>query len=362
MDTTSLRPIKEAQNQKLFIETTVVDEPEPSSKALLVTTAQRINPRMSVALRLVLFAVLTTGAVKVMTGGVGSIPALFGASHAVDDIRQQLGSLNDEAAREEKQVWDNFAQRLQDLAAQNRAACEAGVGSAVNSLVRHDQIGWLITDFAQDKVFGGRRASDRVESCATGLTEPMKSAAVRTIELLDSLALELAAVNNRYAMKVGDVIESHKAALPKMTLEHLAAVPHGLAPKVTNQVGAATLAVTFEGFTVGATQKAIANLRAMLVRKLGPQITKAVTGVGAAAADGPLPFGDILTVGLALWTVWDVVSLPGDIRADVRSHFEAAVNQHLTALNEQMERSVREIAQRQRSVREQVSAQVLASL
>lgn len=362
MDTTPLRPIKEAQIQPQLIETIVIDGPEASNTPLLVTTAQRINPRMSIALRAIIFAVLITGAVKVMTGGFGGIPALPGVGRALDDVRQQLGSLNDEAARQEKQVWDDFAHRLQTLAAQNRAACEAGVGSAVNSLVRHDQIGWLVADFAKDKVFGGHRASARVESCATGLTEPMKSSAVRTVELLDALALELTAVNNRYALRVGEVIESHQAELPKADMEHLAALPHGVAQKVSTQVGAAALAVTFEGLTIGATREAAANLLALLASKLSPQISKAVIGVAAAAADGPLPFGDILTVGLGLWTIWDVVSLPGQLRDDVSGHFHNAVDKHLAALDAQVQLTVEQLAKQPREARDELSRQVLASL
>ena len=346
------RAVKETKNHTLLNESNVIDEPEPSTTVLLITKAQRINPRMRVALGVIVLAVL----ISVVIIGDG------GKSPAVDDIKKQLGFLNDQAARQEKQELDDFDQRLKALAAQNRALCDAGIASAVNTLVRHDQIGWLIADFAQDKVLGGHRSSDRVGSCTTGLTEPMKNSTARTVELLDTLALKLTAVNNRYALSVGEVIESHHAELPKADFEHLAALPHGVAQKVSTQVATVAVAVALEGLTIRATQEVAANLLKLLASKLGPQITKAVTGVAAAAADGPLPIGDILTVGFALLVVWDVISLPDNIRSSVRGHFEDAVNKHLATLGAQVKRTIEELAKQRREARDELSRQVQASL
>jgi|GEM_PF-1895789 len=360
MDTKQLRPNEDNQIQAQVIETTLVTDLNPANHELQVCPATPHKSRAGVVLRIMLLGVLIAGGTEIISGG--RLALVFGQSRAVEEMKQELAALQDKAAKEEKLVWDKFARQLQQMKAQNHAECMAAVNPALDELVTVKQVGLLVADFAKDQVLGGNNASDRVAWHTAGLTERMKHASVRAASQLDQLVAELDAVNNRHAIKAGAVIDQHKADLTSHQLSQLAAINHGVAGKIAWQTGSAGGALAFEAMTTGATKQAVINLLVYLSRKLGPQIAKAVTGVTAAAIDGPLPFGDILTVGLALWTVWDVVSLPSDIRADVRNHFEAAVNQHLTALNEQMEKSVQEIAKRQRSVREQVSAQVLASL
>jgi hypothetical protein len=280
----------------------------------------------------------------------------------VQKIRAELAQLNDEAANAEKKLWDSVGGRMDAVQARNRSDASKGVEAAVNSLAQADQIGWLIADFAQDKVFGGDRAARRVEDCSGTFIHALKNSEVRTRSLMDSLQQELSSVNNSYAIKVGQVIEMHGSQMPRANFEQLVALQRVVPMMVSAQVGGAAVAVTFEALMIASTKESVRKVAEYLAAKLAPQIGKAASGVGAAAVDGPLPFGDIITVGLAIWTVWDVVSLPDAIRSDMRHQFKQASKSHLDALDAQSAECIKNLSQQSRAARANLNRQVLAGL
>lgn len=283
-------------------------------------------------------------------------------SAKVEKIRTDLSRVNDEAVGAESKVWESFGKRLKEIQKQDRKDTQSSVKSAVNSLVQVDQIGWLIADFAQDKVLGGDRAGSRVKACSNSFIQTLKDSALRSTELLDSLKQELTAVNNRYAMQVGEIIETQGSQLPPANFEQLAALHRNVAMEVTAEVGGAAIAVVLEAAAIGATRESMTKLLGLMGKKLAPQISKATIGVGAAVGDGPLPVGDILAVGLAVWTVWDVVSLPNRIRSDVRKEFSQAAERHLELLDDQVTSAIRELSAQPRQARENLQQEVLARL
>ncbi len=277
-------------------------------------------------------------------------------------VRKSLEQTKSEAAQAEKQLWSEFAKQMEAAKKQNQRDTDAGVDATVNTLVQTGEIGWLIADYAQDKVLGGDRAPRRIEACSGSFTQSLKNSSVRVSGLIDGLQQDLTAVNNRYAIAVGEVIEQKGANLPRSNFEHLMRVRKNVPFDVALEAGGAGAAVTFELITISTTKKAIVEVCGFLAQKLAPQIAKAAVGTGAAAVDGPLPFGDILTVVMAAWTIYDVASLPGAIREDVRKEFEHAASEHHRLLDEQAGDAVAELAKRSRSSREKMHEQLLAGL
>jgi hypothetical protein len=228
--------------------------------------------------------------------------------------------------------------------------------------VQADQIGWLVADYAQDKVLGGDRAKSRVDECSSAFTKSLKDSAVRTTGLVDGLQQELAAVNNRYAMTVGEIIDQQGPSLPTANFEHLAKLRQQVPFRVSIQVGTAAVATTFEIATARATKEAVVKVTQWLARKLAPQIAKASVGVGAAVVDGPLPIGDILTVCLAAWTVYDVATMPGQIRDEVLEQFRNVESEHSQMLDTQVKSSVEELSKKSNKARETLHNELLAAL
>jgi hypothetical protein len=279
-----------------------------------------------------------------------------------EKVRKSLDQVKSEAAEAEDLLWRVFTQKLEAAKRANRKETNAGVESTVNTLVQAGEIGWLIADYAQDNVLGGDRAKRRIEACSGPFNHSLKNSSVRVDGLIDGLQQDLAALNNRYAIAVGEVIEQEQATMPRSNFEHLMRARENVTFDTALEVGGASAAVTLELITIRTTKEAIVEVYHFLARKLAPQIAKGAVGVGAAAVDGPLPIGDILTVGLAAWTVYDVASLPGAIREDVRKEFGNAADEHLRLLDQQVDAAVAELAKRSRGSREKMHEELLTGL
>lgn len=277
-------------------------------------------------------------------------------------IQADLMKANSGAAQEVAIVWQDFGRRLEGIQKQNHKETSNGVDSAVNSLVQADQIGWLIAEYAQDQVLGGDRAQARVDNCSSEFTRALKNSSARTCGLVAGLQQELAAVNNRYARAVGEIIDQQGPSLPRARFAHLAELRQQVPFRVTIQVDTAAVATTFEVATARTTKAAVVKVTQWLALKLAPQIAKAGVGASAAVVDGPLPFGDIVTVGLAAWTVYDVATLPGQIRSEVMEQFQNVESAHHKMLDTQVKASMEELSKKSGKAREMLHNELLASL
>ena len=273
-------------------------------------------------------------------------------------IQDDLNKASGRATQEEAKVWKDFGKRLEEVQKQNRKDTSNGVDSAVSHLVQADQIGWLVADYAQDKVRGGNRAQLRVDNCSSDFTKSLKDSSVRTSGLVDGLQQELAAVNNRYAITVGEIIDQQGPSLPKANFEHLAKLRQQVPLKVVIIFGSVATAAAIEAATTRATKAAVVKVTQWLARKLAPQIAKAAVGIGVAE----IPFVDILTVGLAAWTIYDVATMPGQIRDDVRKEFRIAESEHHQMLDTNVTSSVEALSKKSSNARETLHHELLAAL
>lgn len=279
-------------------------------------------------------------------------------TQGVQKIRAALAHLNTEAANAEKQVWDSFVLRQSAIKNQNRTETAKGIDAAVHNLVQVNQIGWLISDFAQDKAFGGDRAAKRIALCSSQFSQAMKNSAVRRLESLTRLDQELAAVNNRFATKAGEVIHNEGAKLPRPNFEQLSALEQKIPLTVSVQVAGVAVAGTFEALTAATTASAVRRVGTYLAAKMAPQIAKVALGTSLAA----IPFVDIITVGLAAWTVWDVATLPNHIREDVRHQFDEAAKAQLNALDSDLDLRTKKLFTQSQASRVNLTKQIEAAL
>lgn len=297
----------------------------------------------------VVFLALVTPLVfdKVTASKPPTVPTPNGVdwSGASETVRKELKGAAGDAAKAESKVQQDYEHQLESVRETNRKEIASGVESAVGHLVQVGEIGWLISDFAQDKVLGGTRATDRIKGASKDYTVSFENSAIRMAGLVDRTYQELESVNNRYAISVGEIVTRGSSSLPHGRSERLEELRKSIPRKIVIDVGATTVALAFEAIYVQATKKSLQGVVGWLATKLEPQIAKAAVGVGAAVVDGPLPIGDIVTVGLAIWTAYDVVSLPGEIRGNVQEAFQSEGDQHLSNLEKQANAAVKKFAE-----------------
>ena len=75
-----------------------------------------------------------------------------------------------------------------------------------------------------------------------------------------------------------------------------------------------------------------------------------------------LPITARLVTWLAAWTIYDVATLPGQIRGDVRSEFRNAESEHHQMLDAHLISSVDQLSRQSSKARETLHNELLASL
>lgn len=124
------------------------------------------------------------------------------------------------------------------------------------------------------------------------------------------------------------------------------------------------------GVVLGAAELGVAAFlnHKLLLPLLRPFVNRAVSTVGAnlalAAADGPLPFGEIIAIlmdiGFSLWTAWDVFwlskQLPGKITHSLREGLQTCHDQTLATFDQ----AAPKLLEAARQQRQQSAAPVLA--
>lgn len=280
----------------------------------------------------------------------------------IDAIKAGLQKIDDETSAAELRLWEAFGTDMEKAREQGRTACRSGVNKAVSQLVQTDQIGWLIADFAQDKVLGGSRATSRVQQSSTALVTAMQSTTTRSADLVSALEQRINALHNEHAARMGGVIQSYEGRLPAGNIKAMAGTFERVPLRVSVHTGGVSFGAALEVWYVKSTQESLRKVMAFLARRLSPQIARAATGVGAVVVDGPLPVGDILAVGLAAWTAYEVFHLPDAIRETVRGEYQAAADAHLSILDAEVKSALEKLMQQAREQRQQLRAELLAQI
>ena len=136
--------------------------------------------------------------------------------------------------------------------------------------------------------------------------------------------------NTELQIELGELAKKHNGKCPRIDLEKINASTQNFieqSKKLSLNFGASTLGVALEAIFIKSTVSAIKNLTAKVVTKMG-------ASVAIAAADGPLPIGDIIAVFGAGWLAWDIYdltyALPKKIKGNLKKNLE---DDHASLLN-----------------------------
>lgn len=279
-------------------------------------------------------------------------------SAGLSEIKAEIERHTHDASLEEARIWEQFAVDWQECQTKAIHQIERELGVAVSHVVKTGEIAGLILDFARDKVSGGDRAWTRLQRHSGGFIRAMKNLSAQEQNAAVAAAEALNATNHRYATLLGGVVETRRHEVPQTTLAALDRVSRQLPLQCTIEVSATTVAAALEMAFIQSTTASLRNLLAWLSDLLAPQIAKAVTG----AALVELPGVDLISVGLAVWTVADVVRLPGKIRNEVEERYRQCMNDHVKTVEADLAAKVGQISKCSIAARESLRSQLLASL
>lgn len=233
----------------------------------------------------------------------------------------------DRAIQRINRAHQQYRNRRQALA--NSAEHQLQLNELTNRIARKESRSSRMMRVIRDMVRGGNRAQKNLErAISPQLTPWLQSYSRELSNLLFALEREYAAATEELAyhlaMYPGPVPTANTNIGPsnvqpdfRISLQQLGFGGAGLG-----------ISVGFDVFAITTSRLATtipAKLNTLLITMFGRNAAILSVGAGAAIADGPLPFGDILALGGVAWTAYDVRASSSRYRRVLRQNLLEAM-------------------------------------
>ena len=254
---------------------------------------------------------------------------------ATPDYSADIQRFNVEVA----QALDRHLARIGELAAEFESGLRergpARFASARNAIPRirdsFDGFGVMtgvVKDGAMDKVLGGDRLETRFNAALDGpFVRPCARAGASLLADFETFQAQLEAETEAFREEIGAahgrLPDAVKADFPLEILQHGMDRAFADLRRMPLRAGLVAGAAAIEAATIRGTAAAAKRLALWFGAKA---IGKAAVTAGAPAADGPLPVGDVIAVGFAIWTVADIVDLQNVLPREIAKSLTEAVD------------------------------------
>ena len=279
-------------------------------------------------------------------------------SAGIRGVRDQIEQLDKEANEREAEIWAEFA-------AQWKAARERGVQSilasktqSVEALLSREELTGLVADFAMDKIRGGERSFNRIDAQSKPFFRALKDIGREGESEVQRAHERLRELDNRFAQKMGAVVEDSEANVPPQTFAALCKLREEVLRDCVANVAGTGVAVVAEAAFIATTAESVKVVSAWLGRMLAPQILKAAGGVSTME----IPVLDVISLVLLAWTVHDVCVLPEKIRSELDAQFSSAMDAQLKELDGTINAAVESLKQQHHAARQKAREQADATL
>ena len=186
----------------------------------------------------------------------------------------------------------------------------------------------VVVDGALDQAFGGDRLQERFNAA---LEEPFMLPCARAGQSLVAdyetfaarMAAEDAAFREELAAAHGRLPDDVRVDFPIETLRENMAQTYGALRGMPLKAGLVAAEVAIEAACIKTTVSAVRNLA---LRLGGKAIAKGAASAIAPAADGPLPIGDLVAVGGAIWTASDIYALVDVLPKEIERSLKGTVD------------------------------------
>lgn len=215
-------------------------------------------------------------------------------------IKSNIKYYNSKQAR----IVESYRSKIHATIERKFKQAERGTVKFSENLGSYTYLAKLSYHFASDIVSGDNSAEMEIHNKISELISSHINEASQEVEALRlSCYQELA--ENHTMLKLE--IENLSKPLPssnfiKMRMKDLEDTMAKIEIETMKQAQSLSIMLIIEGSFANKTYHALKAL-------LKPVITKIGVGAGAVAADGPLPLGDIITLGCAAWTLYDLYDI-----------------------------------------------------
>ena len=237
------------------------------------------------------------------------------------------------------QALDRHLARIGELAAEFEsglrergpgrfAAARAAIPGIRQSFDGFGVMSGVVKDGAMDKVFGGDRLEKRFsQALDVPFIQPCARAGASLIADFDEFRARLGAETEAFREEIGAahsrLPDDLLADFPVETLQRGMDAAFNDLRWMPIRAGAVSAAAAIEAATIRGTVAAARRLALWFGAKA---IGKAAVTAGAPVADGPLPVGDAIAVGFAIWTIADIVDLQNVLPREIAKSLTEAVD------------------------------------
>ena len=259
------------------------------------------------------------------------IPAANPEPDCSADIRRYNAEVMKALERHLRRIGDlaaTFESGLREKGPRRFDGARAAIPRIRDSFDGFGPMAGVVWDGAKDKVLGGDRLGTRFDKALDGpFVQPCARAGAGLIADFETFQAQLEAETEAFREELGTAYgklpDAVKADFPLETLQRGMNRAFADLRRMPLHAGAVAGAAAIEAATIRSTAASAKRLALWFGAKA---IGKAAVSAGAPAADGPLPFGDAVAVGFAIWTAHDIYKLQDVLPREIAKSLTAAVD------------------------------------
>ena len=265
------------------------------------------------------------------------IRRLPGTATAVDagKLRRELDGANDSYRRDCLRLQQEFRDGLRSAVASEYRSARRGIEPCVSTLSGFGACAKMCYKAVKDRACG---TNDFAEAFQEVIQDPIIMPCVRANRIaadrLQNLKLRLEERRLQYGVEVAQACRNAGIELEQPDAD-LKALTASLERSfgVTRELHISTVMAAVSGIVEAVFLKTtLATLRGVLAKAIAKLAGSGTTGAICAAADGPLPIGDVIGAVLAAgglaWTAYDIYEaceiLPEQLRTELRTGIDSA--------------------------------------
>ena len=204
----------------------------------------------------------------------------------------------------------------------------AAIPGIKKSFASFDTMVGVVKDGAMDKVRGGDRLQRRFNAALdASFIRPCARAGEGLIADYETFAAKLAAEDAAFREELsaahGKLPEVVRVEFPAGVLHERMAQTYRSLRGMPLKAGLVAAETAIELATIRTT---VAAARSLALRFGAKAIGKSAVSIGAPVVDGPLPIGDVVAVGCAAWTAYDIRKLTKVLPQEIGKSLTSTVN------------------------------------
>lgn len=256
-----------------------------------------------------------------------------------EELLKKIRLETEKYQQENRNLLENFEQNLSQIIEADFTRAEQEIPTVVDDLSGWVTCNKLCYKFAKDSLTGSDDATQAVRPVLGKILDACAAGTGKAENLLQNLRVQLAEKNTEFRTALAAIGNTPEfAALDTEMLQQLSKnILHAEAAiqDVANSTVGAEVSVALEVVSIRSTTRIVSSVLSKVIARI---VGTATVSAISAAADGPLPIGDVFgavaAVGGAVWTTWDLYKARKELPEQLENGLQNSVQTYRTKVLE----------------------------